>query len=85
MEVDQPLAVRRPLPAVHELVQLKSRNVQFSTIWTGDAALRIFDHPHLEIGDLAPVSVGNGFRFSFAFTVDDVVQLQDLRHAVETA
>src|SRR5262245_64731094 len=73
-------------PAVHELVQLKSRNVQFSKIWTGEAALRIFDHPHLEIGDLAPVSVGNGFRFSFAFTVDDVVQLKDLRaHAFETA
>jgi acetoacetate decarboxylase len=73
-------------PSVHELVQLKSRNVQFSPIWTGDATLRIFDHPHLEIGDLAPVSVGNGFRFSFAFTVDDVVQLKDLRaQAFETA
>jgi len=68
-------------PAVHELVQLKSRNVQFSTIWTGEASLRIFDHPHLEIGDLAPVSVGNGFRFSFAFTVDDVVRLKDLRQS----
>src|SRR5262249_39666097 len=66
-------------PAVHELVQLKSRDVKFSTIWTGDAALRIFDHPHLEVGDLAPISVGRGFRFSFAFTVDDVVKLEDLR------
>ena len=38
-----------------------------------------------ELGDLAPVAVGNGFRFSFAFTVDDVVQLKDLReHAFET-
>jgi acetoacetate decarboxylase len=66
-------------PAVHELVQLKSRDVQFSTIWTGDASLSILDHPHLEIGDLAPTSVGAGFRFSFAFTVDDVVPLKDLR------
>lgn len=66
-------------PPVHELVQLKSRDVQFSTIWTGDAALKIFDHPHLEIGDLAPTRVGAGFRFSFAFTVDDVVPLKDLR------
>jgi len=66
-------------PAVHELVQLKSRDVQFSTIWKGDATLQIADHPHLEVGDLKPTSVGAGFRFSFAFTVDDVVRLNDLR------
>jgi acetoacetate decarboxylase len=72
-------------PLVHELVQLKSRNVQFSTMWTGDASLDVFTHPHLEIGDLAPVSVGAGFRFSFAFTVDDVVQLKDLRTPVAVA
>jgi Acetoacetate decarboxylase (ADC) len=69
-------------PALHDLVQLKSRDAQFSTIWTGDASLHIFAHPHLEVGDLAPVSVGAGFRFSFAFTVDDVIQLKDLRAAV---
>src|SRR5262245_52007269 len=51
-------------PAVHELVQLKSRNVQFSPIWTGAASLRFLDHPYLELGDLAPVSVGAGYRFS---------------------
>lgn len=68
-------------PAVHELVQLKSRDVQFSTVWTGDAALHVFDHPHLEIGALTPVRVGAGFRFSFAFTVDDLVHLADLRTA----
>jgi acetoacetate decarboxylase len=72
-------AGKHDVPAVHELVQLQSRDVQFSTIWTGDAALRIFDHPHLEIGDFAPVTVGRGFRFSFAFTVDDIVRLKDLR------
>jgi len=72
-------------PAVHELVQLRSRNTQFSTIWTGEAALNIFDHPHLEIGDLAPISVGAGFRFSFAFTVDDVVPLKDLRKTIAVA
>jgi hypothetical protein len=72
-------------PPVHELVQLKSRDVQFSTIWTGDASLRIEAHPHLEIGDLAPTSVGSGFRFSFAFTVDDMVALKDLRKSAVTA
>jgi hypothetical protein len=66
-------------PAVHELVQLRSRDVQFSTVWTGDAELQIVEHPHLEIGDLAPTRVGAGFRFSFAFTVDDVALLEDLR------
>ena len=66
-------------PVINELVQLKSRNVQFSTIWTGEASLSVLAHPHQEIGDLAPVTVGAGFRFSFAFTVDDLVPLKDLR------
>jgi acetoacetate decarboxylase len=78
-------AGRHDKPLVHELVQLKSRNVQFSTIWTGEASLHLFDHPYLEIGDLTPISVGAGFRFSFAFTVDDVVPLQDLRATTTVA
>jgi len=47
--------------------------------------LQILDHPHLEIGDLAPTTVGAGFRFSFAFTVDDVVPLKDLRKTLVTS
>lgn len=47
--------------------------------WTGEAELHLFDHPYLEVSDLAPSEVGAGFRFSFAFTVDDVVLLEDLR------
>jgi hypothetical protein len=78
-------AGRHNKPLIHELVQLKSRSVQFSTIWTGEASLTLFDHPHLEIGDLTPISVGAGFRFSFAFTVDDVVPLQDLRATTTVA
>jgi acetoacetate decarboxylase len=72
-------AGRHDRPAVHELVQLKSRDVQFSTIWTGDATLTFFDHPSLELADLRPVRVTAGYRFSFAFTVDDLVHLRDLR------
>ncbi len=68
-------------PAVHELVQLRSRNVQFSPVWPGDAALEILDHPTLELADLRPVSVGAGYRLSFAFTVDDVAPLRDLRRS----
>jgi hypothetical protein len=71
-------------PAVHELVQLKSRDVQFSDVWTGDGSLTLSDHPTLELADLRPERVGAGFRFAFSFTVDDVVKLRDLR-AVEAS
>jgi acetoacetate decarboxylase len=66
-------------PTVHELVQLKSRNVQFSSIWKGPATLQLFDHPSIELADLRPVRVIAGYRFSFAFTVDDLIHLKDLR------
>jgi acetoacetate decarboxylase len=66
-------------PSLHELVQLKSRNVQFSSIWKGEATLTFFDHPYLELTDLRPLRVLAGYRFSFAFTVDDLVHLRDLR------
>jgi acetoacetate decarboxylase len=63
----------------HELVQLKSRDIRISPIWTGDATLRLFDHPYLELPDLRPTSVIAGYRFSFAFTVDNLIPLRDLR------
>jgi hypothetical protein len=66
-------------PAVYELAQLKSRDVQFSSIWTGEATLRFHDHPTLELNALQPTRVLAGYRFSFAFTVDDLVHLKDLR------
>jgi acetoacetate decarboxylase len=66
-------------PAVHELVQLKSRDVQISPIWRGTADLRIFEHPYLELPDLRPTQVLAGYRFSFAMTVDDLIHLKDLR------
>jgi len=66
-------------PAVHELVQLKSRDVRIGEIWKGDATLRMFDHPYLELADLRPRAVHAGYRFCFAFTVDDLVPLRDLR------
>jgi len=66
-------------PAVHELVQLKSRDVHISPIWKGEATLRIFDNPYLELPDLRPVKVIAGYRFSAALTVDDLIVLRDLR------
>ena len=73
------VAGRHELPAVYELVQLKSRDVQISTIWKGEATLQILDHPYLELPDLRPVQVISGYRFSCALTVDDLVFLRDLR------
>jgi acetoacetate decarboxylase len=78
------VAGRHDLPAVHELVQLKSRDVQISPIWKGAASLHFFDHPRLELPDLRPTRVLAGYRFSFAFTVDDMLPLRDLRHSPET-
>ena len=78
-------AGRHEKPAVYELVQLKSRDVGFSTIWKGEAELRLFDHPYLELPALRPVKTGStggvmtGYRFSFALTVDDLMLLSDLR------
>ena len=69
---------RHNQPAVHELVQLKSRDVNISTIWKGKARLDIFDHPHNELGELKPVSIGEGYKFSVALTVDDLACLNQL-------
>jgi acetoacetate decarboxylase len=73
------IAGRHDLPAVHELVQLKSRDVRISPIWKGDADLQIFDHPYLELPDLRPTGIDAGYRFSCALTVDDLIFLRNLR------
>ncbi len=39
------IAGRHDLPLVHELVQLKSRDVQVSLIWKGEADLKILRIP----------------------------------------
>ena len=66
-------------PAVYELVKLKSRDVHISPVWKGEAELKIFDNPYLELPDLRPVRVLAGYRFECALTVDDLVFLRDLR------
>lgn len=72
-------AGRHNRPAVHELVQLKSRDVRISPVWKGEAALCIFDHPYLELPELRPVKVLAGYRFTCALTVDDLTLLRDLK------
>jgi acetoacetate decarboxylase len=66
-------------PAVHELVQLKSRDIQVSPIWKGEATMQFFDNPYIELHSLKPTAVLDGYRFSFALTVDDLICLRDLR------
>ena len=66
-------------PAVHELVRLKSRDVQVGPIMKGEASLALHDHPRLELAMLRPRRTGAGYRFSFALTVDDLETLADLR------
>ena len=72
-------AGRHDSPAVHELVQLRSRDVKLSPIWKGEAALQIFDHPYLELPDLRPVTVLAGYRFTSSMITDDIVFVRDLK------
>jgi acetoacetate decarboxylase len=59
-------------PAVHELVRARSRDRHVSQVWEGKAELELFDAPGEEHALLAPVRIGRGYRFSFAYTVDDL-------------
>lgn len=65
-------------PAVHELVRAKSHDRAASEIWEGSATLELFGAPNEEHDRLAPVRVGKGFRFSFAYTVDDLQTEKEL-------
>jgi acetoacetate decarboxylase len=65
-------------PAVHELVRARSRDRAVSEIWEGNAELGFFDAPGEEHGMLAPVSVDRGYRFTFAYTVDDLETVRSL-------
>ena len=55
-----------------------SRERAISAIWEGSATLELFGAPHEEHAALAPVRMGNGFRFSFAYTVDDLETVREL-------
>jgi acetoacetate decarboxylase len=69
-------------PAVHELVGARSRDRSISAIWQGPAQLALHGAPGEEHHALAPVRMGEGFRFTFAYTVDDLETLRDLRDSV---
>ncbi len=71
-------AGRHDDPAVHELVRARSRDRAISPIWEGRAALELFGAPNEEHDRLAPVRMGKGFRFTFAYTVDDLGTVKKL-------
>ena len=66
-------------PAVHELAGALSRDRSSSEMWEGTASLELFRAPNEEHTALAPVRMGKGFRFTFAYTVDDQTNDGDLR------
>ena len=59
-------------PAIDELVRARSSNRSASEIREGPATLALHAAPGEEHDALAPVRVGTGFRFQFAYTVDDL-------------
>ena len=71
-------AGRHDDPAVHELVRARSRDRAVSEVWEGSATLELYGAPHEEHAALAPVRVGKGFRFTFAYTVDDLETVREL-------
>jgi acetoacetate decarboxylase len=66
-------------PAVHELVRAVSRDRLVSDVWEGSATLAFFGASHEEHTALAPVRLGKGYRFTFGYTVDDLVTVRDVR------
>jgi acetoacetate decarboxylase len=71
-------AGRHDEPAVHELVRARSRDRSFSDVWQGSATLTLHDAPGEEHSALAPVRIGHGFRYTFAYTIDDLETVAEL-------
>ena len=58
-------------------MRARSRDRSISPIWEGAATLELFGAPNEEHAALAPVRMGKGFRFTFAYTVDDLETVRD--------
>jgi acetoacetate decarboxylase len=71
-------AGRHDEPQVHELVRAVSRDRIASTVYEGEATLNIHQARGEEHHLLAPVEVGRGYRFTFAYTVDDLETVKEL-------
>jgi hypothetical protein len=71
-------AGRHDDPAVHELVRARSRDRSVSDAWEGAAELELFSAPAEEHTLLSPVRIARGYRFTFAYTVDDLETVMEL-------
>lgn len=71
-------AGRHDEPQVHELVRSMSRDRSVSEVWEGSAELALHPAPGEEHTLLRPLRVGRGYRFTFAYTVDDLQTVKDL-------
>jgi acetoacetate decarboxylase len=56
-------------PPLEELVTGGSFDQTCGEVWSGPAELALYDSPTDDLALLAPVEVGNGYRFSFAETL----------------
>jgi acetoacetate decarboxylase len=62
-------SIDRDEPAVHELARGTIQGFEVGTVWHGAAELEIGASEHEEIDRLAPVSTGDGWVLSMAFSV----------------
>ena len=70
-------AGRHEDPQVHELVRARSRDRSASDIWEGAAELELFAAPGEEHTLITPTDVVRGYRFTFAYTVDDLETVRE--------
>lgn len=71
-------AGRHDEPQVHELVRAVSRDRASSRVMEGPATLTLHAAPNEEHDMLAPLQIDRGYRFTFGYTVDDLVTVKDL-------
>ncbi len=62
-------SIDRDEPAVHEIARGSIEGFRVGTVWHGAAELEISASEHEEIDALSPVSVGDGWVLSMAFSV----------------
>ena len=56
----------------------RSRDRSVSQIWEGSAELELNPAPGEEHDLLAPLDIVRGYRFTFAYTVDDLETVKEL-------
>jgi acetoacetate decarboxylase len=71
-------AGRHDDPQVHELVRAVSRDRAASAAMAGPATLTLHSAPSEEHDLLAPVRIDRGYRFTFGYTVDDLVTVKEI-------